>query len=425
MGAIKISRFLLNKNNEVTEQHNKPTGKKNLYTILGFKSREGFKNQINKLLSSGEEQLKELQDNLWHRFEKKIKGDKGSNKSAKNIYDIIEESEVIENKLDNLLEFKNQLQSFIKDQDDRSIVLNAIVPTHVIEVNGIYPEDRDIKKLKKSQPLISDRHNFEDTLKYIESQEKAIGITLEELREYKKHPVKIFLLNYINQLGKKYLKLWSKTREAVAILSSDELRNFYDKSVEEGVLQPIPSHKQCKNLYDKINQLKNESKGVTERKERTESKSAIDRKEQNENLRETDKSVTSIISDIKKYREAILNCKNFQSSYIQEKKEHPLRGNSYQKMIDIYQERIAGYQEKIRQNLTQIREIFQSMPQEISSSYGMGEFEEYMHEAKQVDENFDSALSIIQNSQLEKTELSVGKNGKSFNRARRNFTYQR
>ncbi|MDM8335655.1 hypothetical protein [Wolbachia pipientis] len=40
-------------------------------------------------------------------------------------------------------------------------------------------------------------------------------------------------------------------------------------------------------------------------------------------------------------------------------------------MIDIYQERTAGYQEKIRQNLIQIRAIFKSMPQEMSSSCGV------------------------------------------------------
>ncbi len=80
-----------------------------------------------------------------------------------------------------------------------------------------------------------------------------------------------------------------------------------------------------------------------------------------------------------------------------------------QKMIDIYQERIAGYQEQIRQNLTQIRKIFKSMPQETKSLCCVEEFEESMdnmHEAKQVDENFDLVLSNIQSKldiQLERT----------------------
>ncbi|MEY2393460.1 hypothetical protein [Wolbachia endosymbiont of Tettigetta isshikii] len=63
----------------------------------------------------------------------------------------------------------------------------------------------------------------------------------------------------------------------------------------------MASYKECKNLYDKMNQAKNESKSV------------IERKEQEENLREIGKSIIGIINNIKKYREAILNCKHFQT----------------------------------------------------------------------------------------------------------------
>jgi ribulose bisphosphate carboxylase small subunit len=51
------------------------------------------------------------------------------------------------------LEFKKQLQSFLKDQNDQSIVLNAIDPAsaaRIIEVSGIYPKERDIKKIEES-----------------------------------------------------------------------------------------------------------------------------------------------------------------------------------------------------------------------------------------------------------------------------------
>ncbi|WP_395462668.1 hypothetical protein [Wolbachia endosymbiont of Cantharis cryptica] len=410
MDITKISKFLFNRSNKITKQHDEPTVEKNLYTILGFKSREDFENQVNKLLNNGEKQLKTLQDKLWHRFEKKIKGDKGSNKAAKNINNTIKESKITESKLDNLLEFKKQLQSFLKDQNDHGIVLNAIdsaSAARVIEVNGIYPKEREIKKLKKAQPFTSNRQDFEDALGYIESQEKAMGITLEELREYKKHSVKIFLLNYINSLRKKYPKLQGKREDAIAILSSNELRNVYDKGVKEGLLQPMASYEECKSLYDKMNQMENESKSIIEGKKRK------------ENPREIGESIVSIINDIKKHREALLNCKNFQSSYVQEKKEHPFRGSACQKMIDIYQERIAGYQEKICQNLTQIRELFKSMPQEIC---GMEELMDNVREARQVDKEFDSALSNIQNelnTQLKKmknpsTELRVSHvNGKT------------
>jgi|GEM_PF-1550419 len=401
MGAIKISKSLFNRSNKITKQYDELTVEKNLYTILGFKGREDFGNKISKLFNNDERQLKKLQDKLWHRFEKKIKGDKGNNKAAKNINNTIKESKTTGSKLDSLLEFKKQLQSFLKDQNDQGIVLNAIDPAsaaRVIEVSGIHPKERDIKKLKKAQPLTSNKQDFEDALGYIESQEKAIGITLEELREYKKHSIKIFLLGYTDPLKKKHPKSHGKREDAIAILSSNELKNFYDKSTEEGVLQPLASYKECKNLYDKMNRAEKESKSIIERKERE------------ENLKKTDKSIVKTINNIKKYREAILNCKHFQNSYIKEKEEHPFRSKSCQKMIDIYQERIAGYQEQIRQNLTQIREIFKSMPQETRSLCGVEEFEESMdnmHEAKQVDENFDSALSNIQSkldTQPERTE---------------------
>lgn len=208
-------------------------------------------------------------------------------------------------------------------------------------------------------------------MKYIE--------TLEKLSEVKKEDLtKSFLLNYISSLNKKYPKSQGKREDAIRILSSDELKNFYNKGVEEGILQPLVSYKECRNLYDKMSQTKNE---------------CIIKKEEHE---KASKSITSIISDIKKCREAVLNCKNFQSFYIKEKAEHPFRGTSCQKMIDIYQERIAGYQEKIRQNLNQIRAILKDTPQDVE------EFKEIIncvHEAEQYDEIFDSALICLPNIQ--------------------------
>ncbi|MGL9761206.1 MAG: hypothetical protein ACR5LB_03175 [Wolbachia sp.] len=46
-------------------------------------------------------------------------------------------------------------------------MLNAINPAgaaRVIEVSGIHPKERDIKKLKKAQPLTSNKQDFEDAL---------------------------------------------------------------------------------------------------------------------------------------------------------------------------------------------------------------------------------------------------------------------
>lgn len=108
------------------------------------------------------------------------------------------------------------------------------------------------------------------------------------------------MLNHVSSLNKKYPKSQGKREDAMTILSSNELKNFYNKGVEEGILQPMVSYKECRNLY---NQMKNESKSIIKREERE------------ENLKKIDKSIVSAINDIKKHREAILNCKDFQSSY--------------------------------------------------------------------------------------------------------------
>ncbi|MDR3132360.1 MAG: hypothetical protein LBU02_04695 [Rickettsiales bacterium] len=92
MGAIKISKSLFSRSNKITKQYDELIVEKNLYTILGFKGREDFENKTSKLFNNDEKQLKKLQDKLWHRFEKKIKDDKGSNKAAKNINNTIKES---------------------------------------------------------------------------------------------------------------------------------------------------------------------------------------------------------------------------------------------------------------------------------------------------------------------------------------------
>lgn len=87
-------------------------------------------------------------------------------------------------------------------------------------------------------------------MKYIE--------TLEKLSEVKKEDLtKSFLLNYISSLNKKYPKSQGKREDAIRILSSDELKNFYNQGVEEGILQPLASYKECRNLYDKMSQIKN------------------------------------------------------------------------------------------------------------------------------------------------------------------------
>ncbi|NSM56981.1 hypothetical protein HET73_06695, partial [Wolbachia endosymbiont of Atemnus politus] len=373
MGAIKISKSLFNGNSKVTKHYDEPRVEKNLYTILGFDSRKDFENKKSKFVDK----------KIWQLFVDCF---------AKEI-DYVATKQVVQNIVCNIAKsasgtkterlILNEKQGNKKREKAvrKAIsILREISPKtafHELSVMKKQAEDflqTDFYKAQ-SKPIQgfapSGGQLFAETLKYIKTLEKLSEVKKEEL-------VKDFLLSHVSSFNKTYPKSHGKREDAIAILSSDELKNFYDKSVEEGVLQPLASYKECKNLYDKMNQAENESKGSVNRKERNESKSVIDRKEQKKNLREIGKSIIGIINDIKKYREAILNCKNFQNSYIKEKEEHPLRSSACQKMIDIYQERIAGYQEKICQNLTKIREIFKSIPREMSSSCGMEKFEELM-----------------------------------------------
>ncbi|WP_353278013.1 hypothetical protein [Wolbachia endosymbiont (group B) of Longitarsus flavicornis] len=373
MGTTKISEFLFNIKGKVAKQHAEPIIEKNLYTILGFKDVEDLEHKTSKSVNKKIWQLfidcftKEIDYVATKQVVKNVVCNIA--KSAQGNAFTEAESLILNEKQDN----KKRERAIKK----ATSILKKINPEKAFnELSVIKKQAEDFLQTDfykaQSKPLpgfaTSGAQLFAETLKYIE--------TLEKLSEVKKEDLtKSFLLNYISSLNKKYPKSQGKREDAIRILSSDELKNFYNKGVEEGILQPLVSYKECRNLYDKMSQTKNE---------------CIIKKEEHE---KASKSITSIISDIKKCREAVLNCKNFQSSYIKEKAEHPFRGTSCQKMIDIYQERIAGYQEKIRQNLNQIRAILKDTPQDVK------EIINCVHEAEQYDEIFDSALICLSNIQ--------------------------
>ncbi len=254
----------------VNTKSDQQSGEEDLYTVLGFKGKGDFQDKMNNIFSNDNKELKKLRDKLFGKLKKKIMTDEKNNQAAKNVNDQITKSKTTESKLSNLLEFKKQLEAFLKDQDNHGIVFNEIDSVSVapvVEVNGINPKWSKIKKLKKAQPLTSNRQDFENALGYIKSKEEVMGITLEELSEYKQNSVKIFLLNHVNSCKNKSSQLHSGVEEATAILSSDKLRIFYDEAVENKVLQPILSYGGYKQIYDETNYVKNESHVITEREE--------------------------------------------------------------------------------------------------------------------------------------------------------------
>lgn len=376
MGITKIGEFLFNIKGKVAKQHAKPIIEKNLYTILGFKDIEDLEHKTSKSVD------KKIWQLFIDCFTKEI--------------DYVAVKQVVKNVVCNIAKsaqgnaFTEAASLILNEKQDNKKRERAIkIATSILK--KINPEKafNELSVIKKqaedflqtdfyksqSKPLPgfakSGAQLFAETLKYIE--------TLEKLSEVKKEDLtKSFLLNYISSLNKKYPQSQGKSEDAIRILSSNELKNFYNKGVEKGILQPLVSYKECRNLYDKMSQTKNE---------------CIIKKEEQE---KASKSITSIISDIKKCREVVLSCKNFQSSYIKEKAEHPFRVSACQKMIDIYQERIAGYQEKFRQNLNQISAILKDTSQDVE------EFKEIINcvnEAEQYDKIFDSALICLPNIQ--------------------------
>lgn len=382
MGTTKISKFPFNIKGKVAKQHAEPIIEKNLYTILGFKDIKDFENRTSKFVN------KEIWQLFVGCFAKEIDC-AATEKVVKNVVCNIAKSDQDDafTKTEHLILNEKQDNKKREKAIRKTIsILRKINPEKAFnELSVIKKQAEDFLQTDfykaQSKPLQgfapSGGQLFAEVLKYIETLEKLSEVKREEL-------VKDFLLNHVSSLNKKYPKSQDKREDAITILSSNELKNFYNKGVEEGILQPMVSYKECRNLY---NQMKNESKSIIKREERE------------ENLKKIDKSIVSAINDIKKHREAILNCKDFQSSYIKEKKEHPFRGNACQKMIDIYQERIAGYQEKICQNLSQIKAILKSAPQEMDDMEELEEIIDGMHEAKQCDENFDSALICLSNIQ--------------------------
>ncbi|WP_233641104.1 TomO hydrophobic C-terminal domain-containing protein [Wolbachia endosymbiont of Drosophila innubila] len=279
-----------------------------LYTVLRFKEKGDFERRIRELLVNDYKKLKKPLSKLLGKLESKIRTDKENNQAARNVYDQIKKSKTNEDKLSNLLNFKKQLKAFLKNQDDCSIVLNAIDSASVIpviEVNGVHPKDSEIKKLKKAQPLTSNRQDFEEALGYIESQEKVMGITLEEIMEYKQHSVKIFLLNRVHSCKNGHSQLHPDVKEAIAILSNDKLRAFYDEEVKKKTLQPISSYKECEQLYDKINYEKNESRIIIEREELGENVRRVMgvKRFTNESSREDQKNGTSPTGTSTNYRQ--------------------------------------------------------------------------------------------------------------------------
>lgn len=398
--ATRLSKFILGGSDKIAEQqakkikatikHPEPTVEKNLYTILGFKNREDFESKRNRLVN------KEIWQLFVNVFEKEI-GYTANKEVVKNIICNIAKSHsgnafiktehIILNGKQGSKERKKAIEKAIgilrKMSQDKALGELSIMKVQAKDFLQSDFYQVQSKQLEGFAP--SGAQLFAETLKYIESLEKLSQVKKDEL-------VKDFLENHVKSLNKKYPKLQSRRKDAIAILSSDELRKIYNDGVRNGILQPMATHKEFKDLTNRLDNARNKLQEI------------IERKELEKDLETIDTSIVNAVNEIKKHREAIHNCKNFQNPYIKEKEEHPLRGNACQKMIDIYQERIVEHQKKIYQSLIPISELFKNMPQTIKDLPNVKEFQEIMDDVQkesniqQADGKIGQALICLLNA---------------------------
>jgi hypothetical protein len=294
VGTTKISIFPFNIKGKVAKQHAEPIIEKNLYTILGFKDIKDFENRTSKFVN------KEIWQLFVGCFAKEIDC-AATEKVVKNVVCNIAKSDCGDafTKTEHLILNEKQDNKKREKAIRKTIsILRKINPEKAFnELSVIKKQAEDFLQTDfykaQSKPLQgfapSGGQLFAEVLKYIETLEKLSEVKREGL-------VKDFLLNHVSSLNKKYPKSQGKREDAMTILSSNELKNFYNKGVEEGILQPMVSYKECRNLY---NQMKNESKSIIKREERE------------ENLKKIDKSIVSAINDIKNIEKQSLTVKIF------------------------------------------------------------------------------------------------------------------
>ncbi|APR98333.2 hypothetical protein ASM33_03465 [Wolbachia endosymbiont of Folsomia candida] len=375
-------------------QHAEPIAEKNLYTILGFKSGEDFENKINRLVN------KEIWQLFVNVFEKEI-GYAANKEVVKNIICNIAKSHRGNAFIKTEHIILNEKQGSKKGEKaiKKAIgILKEMNAQKALEELSIMKEQAEgflqsdfyqaqSKQLQGFAP--SGAQLFEKTLQYIKSLEKLSAVKKDEL-------VKGFLENHVKSLNKNYPKLQDKITDVIAVLSSGELREAYNEGIEEGTLLTMASYKECKRQFDKANEIRNGSKAISETKELETDIEGIDG---------LMKNLIESTDDIVKSKEAILNCKDLQSSYIKEKEEHPFRGTSCQKMIDIYQGRIVEYHEQVNRNLNQAREMVNHISQATKNLPDIKEFQKVIcdiykqQNTQEVKETIGSALNYLANAQ--------------------------
>ncbi|MDN5247961.1 MAG: hypothetical protein QWI36_02375 [Wolbachia endosymbiont of Tyrophagus putrescentiae] len=364
-----VTRFILPQGGKSAKSSNEQRIS-DLYTLLGFKGREGFESKIKKFNGKGE--YVQVTKKLCNELAAQVERDEESKRIAKNINYTIKGFKSIDDKLNNLLGLKKDAESFLENPESNpQIISNVSAPNSDMvfhEIGRGILAERNITPGKKetfNKVLTSNKQDFEDTLKYISSLESEIGITLEKLNDNR---TEAFLSKHVESLSKKYPGLSTKMQDAMKILANKELREFYNQGVREGTLQTIILYQKCKELHEdqlvsdieKLNELKNI---VT---------NTIDR----------------VDSDFNRSKAAIFNCKTSQGRYEAEQNLFKFRAKYCQQAIEVLQQMVEEHQKKIDECVNPIRNI-------------INEFSEKTRKSKQIAQ----FISIIDALQMQHNEL--------------------
>ncbi|VVC27408.1 Hypothetical protein CINCED_3A005055 [Cinara cedri] len=126
---------------------------------------------------------------------------------------------------------------------------------------------------------------------------------------------------------------------AMKILADNELREFYDRGIQNGTLSPVIPYEECKTKMEDKKKEMEILKGDLKKVE------------------ELMKSITGSISVINEKKQSIFHCINHQNDCVKEMEGRRHRYRYFQQKIDIYQKRIDECQKEIDKCINPMQKV--------------------------------------------------------------------
>lgn len=217
---------------------------------------------------------------------------------------------------------------------------------------------------------------------------------ITSLEESAENQILTLLSKRIRTLKTKFHNLSDKKmNDAMVILANNELREFYNRGIQNRTLFPVISYKECKTKMEDLiykEKLKGDLKKVEELME----------------------SITGSISVINEKKQSIFHCINHQNDCVKEMEGKKHRYRYFQQKIDIYQKNIDEYQKEIDKCINPMQKVFGSLSQKTRATNDMMEFKSMIDSLQTKHDTLPSAkhahkLSIL--TYLSKTQDQIHK----------------